>query len=390
MIQVGTDRRSWKPDVPFADKSQKTKVNRFDSEFSAFLKKRTVKNSEEGGSQEKLAIREKEEPELTEEIEMKDKEIGTDGSPIYMPWLALQEAIIKRASAPVSDTEFPATMVTSAVEQLMEMENNPLVQQMEIKQEKQQVIVSPDSGERGSPGILEKEVPMVSEHSEEGKIDVLGKAILEDKPVAGAKVLMKSEEESVEPIYAEKNEMSFWQDSLQNRPEDDYYPENGMVQSELRAHGNVTYAAISKNSFSKNHPENTIQIHTTRQALGKDMAEVLISRMPLKEGVLELELEPTSLGKLTIRVAYESGRSAVTVMSSNVETLEILSRNAVQIAHILEERTGQQVVVYTPQASESGDESAFEQQRHHQQQNQKERRNEPEESFAQQLRLGLI
>ena len=120
------------------------------------------------------------------------------------------------------------------------------------------------------------------------------------------------------------------------------------------------------------------------------MAEALISRMPLKEGVLELELEPASLGRLTIRVAVESGRTAVTVMSSNAETLEILSRNAVQIAHILEERTGQQVVVYTPQASESGDESAFEQQRHHQQQNQKERRNEPEESFAQQLRLGLI
>ena len=121
-------------------------------------------------------------------------------------------------------------------------------------------------------------------------------------------------------------------------------------------------AQAERASFSEQYSGETVRMQTSEQVLGRDTAELLASRMPLKEGVLHLELEPVHLGKLTIQVAFESGRTAVTVMSSNAETLEILSRNAGQIAQILEDRTGQQTVVYTPQSSEAGEQSAAEKQ----------------------------
>ena len=67
-----------------------------------------------------------------------------------------------------------------------------------------------------------------------------------------------------------------------------------------------------------------------------------------------MELEPAYLGKLTLRVAFEGGKTAVTVLASDQKTLDILSQNAGQIAHILEERTGQETVVYTPQQADAG------------------------------------
>ncbi|MFR4440436.1 MAG: flagellar hook-length control protein FliK [Hungatella sp.] len=150
-------------------------------------------------------------------------------------------------------------------------------------------------------------------------------------------------------------------------------------------------AQAERASFSEQYSGETVRMQTSEQVLGRDTAELLASRMPLKEGVLHLELEPVHLGKLTIQVAFESGRTAVTVMSSNAETLEILSRNAGQIAQILEDRTGQQTVVYTPQSSEAGEQSAAEKQGHQEnRQDRQEHRNERDQSFAQQLRLGLV
>lgn len=145
-----------------------------------------------------------------------------------------------------------------------------------------------------------------------------------------------------------------------------------------------------KTSFSEQFPADNIRMRTSEMSLGKDTAEAIASRMPLENGELNLELEPASLGKLTIKVAFEGGRAAVTVMSSNPKTLEVLSQNAGQMAQILEERTGQQTVVYTPQSTDAGthpdqERSGYQEHRQERQEQKKE-----SESFAQQLRLGLV
>lgn len=144
-------------------------------------------------------------------------------------------------------------------------------------------------------------------------------------------------------------------------------------------------------SFPEPVSAQTVRLQTSEQHLGKDVAEALASRMPLKAGALELELEPAHLGKLTIRVVFESGKTAVTVMSSKPETLDILSRSVGEIAQILEERTGQQTIVYTSRSSDTGEQAwAGNQERNGDRQERRKKQENRDQSFVQQLRLGLV
>ncbi len=47
---------------------------------------------------------------------------------------------------------------------------------------------------------------------------------------------------------------------------------------------------------------------------------------------------PERLGKLTIRLEYEKGKTEVTIFSTSAKTLEILSKEAGHLAQILEEK----------------------------------------------------
>ena len=109
-----------------------------------------------------------------------------------------------------------------------------------------------------------------------------------------------------------------------------------------------------------------------------------------KKGKLELSLEPERLGKLTIRLEYEKGKTEVTIFSTSAKTLEILSKEAGHLAQILEEKTGTPTVIYTPEQTENR--QNMDQDPGHGRngrQDQKEQRQKQDDSFAQQLRLGL-
>ena len=104
----------------------------------------------------------------------------------------------------------------------------------------------------------------------------------------------------------------------------------------------------------------------------------------------ELSLEPERLGKLTIRLEYEKGKTEVTIFSTSAKTLEILSKEAGHLAQILEEKTGTPTVIYTPEQTENR--QNMDQDTGHGRngrQDQKEQRQKQDDSFAQQLRLGL-
>jgi len=121
-------------------------------------------------------------------------------------------------------------------------------------------------------------------------------------------------------------------------------------------------------------------------------AKTLADRLPERDGTLTIEFEPASLGKVTLRVIYEAGRTSVSLMSDNPKTLEILSQNAGQIAGILEDKTGRETVIYTYQSQQQfGDsrEGGREGRREPGEQKDDRRRGQ-RDSFAQQLRLGLI
>lgn len=137
-------------------------------------------------------------------------------------------------------------------------------------------------------------------------------------------------------------------------------------------------------------------LKTTVEELPEKLGKALSSGQTTGSQTLTVELEPVSLGKLTIRVDYEEGRAAVSILSSNPKTLELLSQKASEIASILKEHTGEETVIYTQEAQQQQEQDAYDghqgQSRGDQsgQKQQKEEERHETESFAQQLRLGLI
>lgn len=147
---------------------------------------------------------------------------------------------------------------------------------------------------------------------------------------------------------------------------------------------------VSQNGIRET--ENTVK--STVEELPQTLGKVLTSGKAGNGQVLTVELEPVSLGKLTIRLEYEAGKTMVSVMSSNPKTLEMLNEKASEIAAILKEHTGEETVIYTEQPQkEPGEEAQERQNRGGQQQERQEHRQEEQpqtDSFMQQLRLGLV
>ena len=132
------------------------------------------------------------------------------------------------------------------------------------------------------------------------------------------------------------------------------------------------------------------RLPTAQDTLTEDLGNYLDTKISEKKGKLELSLEPERLGKLTIRLEYEKGKTEVTIFSTSAKTLEILSKEAGHLAQILEEKTGTPTVIYTPEQTENR--QNMDQDTSHGRngrQDQKEQRQKQDDSFAQQLRLGL-
>ena len=132
------------------------------------------------------------------------------------------------------------------------------------------------------------------------------------------------------------------------------------------------------------------RLTTAQDTLTEDLGNYLDTKISEKKGKLELSLEPERLGKLTIRLEYEKGKTEVTIFSTSAKTLEILSKEAGHLAQILEEKTGTPTVIYTPEQTENR--QNMDQDTGHGRngrQDKKEQRQKQDDSFAQQLRLGL-
>lgn len=180
------------------------------------------------------------------------------------------------------------------------------------------------------------------------------------------------------------------QDETQNKDsqEHDAKPAEEPVYAE-----NLSSAAgrVQFNETSVRDTAGTVTVKTTPETFPADVGKAIAAKLPGNNSTLTIELEPAALGKMTIKVVYEAGRAAVSIMSANPKTLELLSQSAGDIAQILEEKTGQQTVVYTPDPQQDLDGRQERQenggQRHDRDEERKQ--NQPD-TFAQQLRLGLV
>lgn len=167
---------------------------------------------------------------------------------------------------------------------------------------------------------------------------------------------------------------------------------NSTQQSQTALHAAMNHDNVQtvRETETLARPEQTGTLKTTQETLPEDLGKQLYTSMTQKKGQLELYLEPASLGKLTIRMEYEEGKTAVTIFSSNAKTLDILTREAGRLAQILEEKTGTPTEIYTPEQADNSD--PMEEPADHQQEERQQHRERPkqqDDSFAQQLRLGL-
>lgn len=132
------------------------------------------------------------------------------------------------------------------------------------------------------------------------------------------------------------------------------------------------------------------RLPTAQDTLTEDLGNYLDTKISEKKESWSFPWEPERLGKLTIRLEYEKGKTEVTIFSTSAKTLEILSKEAGHLAQILEEKTGTPTVIYTPEQTENR--QNMDQDTGHGRngrQDQKEQRQKQDDSFAQQLRLGL-
>lgn len=157
--------------------------------------------------------------------------------------------------------------------------------------------------------------------------------------------------------------------------------------------GQVSENPLAGRAPDIRQPSEAIPVRTTPETLPEDVGKAIAVHLPERDGEMTIELEPASLGKMTIRVIYEEGRAAVSILTSNPKTLELLSQKAGEIAQILEDRTGQQTVVCTPEPQPEPDGRQGSQERGEERQNhnpQKQQNRHQPDSFVQQLRLGLV
>lgn len=155
--------------------------------------------------------------------------------------------------------------------------------------------------------------------------------------------------------------------------------------------GPASWTGLSGAIFTAGRTQkSSASLRTSPAALPEDLGQVLSAKLTGREQVLELELEPASLGKITIRAAYEDGKTHITILASDPKTMELLNQHAEDLGSILESRTGQETFVYTSELYQesAGNGSSYGRERDNPKEQPRDKRKS--DSFAQQLRLGLV
>ena len=245
---------------------------------------------------------------------------------------------------------------------------------------------------------------------EEGLEEIFARqAEPKEREAGDAKNQQQRAEENVRVIHREKNPNQTIQkpESSRSQPKAGQTPgigEREAFQAMQEGSGQAAAAAEQPKLFTPSYQSfqdglfskrsEAIPLKTTPETLPQDLGKTLAKSMVESGRTLTVELEPASLGKLTIRMAYDGGRAAVSIMATNPKTQEMLNQRASEIAAILEEKTGQETVIYTqqPEPNQQGydrePDGKGQEERQEKKQDQDER--QQADSFAQQLRLGLV
>lgn len=147
--------------------------------------------------------------------------------------------------------------------------------------------------------------------------------------------------------------------------------------------------------------EKVEQMHllTKEEALPKDVAEFLGEKIDFHKGELKIELEPRSLGQITVKLNFQSGKANIVIFAENPKTLHLLQNGAEDMARIVEQKTGEQtrVIVHEENRREelfrdndaNAKENRDEAERRLREAEEEKKKNHTE-GFIHKMRLGLI
>ena len=224
----------------------------------------------------------------------------------------------------------------------------------------------------------EEEKSPIEEKKEEG-VGVLKEEIRPEKEEAPIKRVKRSEEKSGERIARS-----------------DVKKEEMHLNSALK-----TDAPLRKEAERVPGDEKVEQMHllTKEEALPKDVAEFLGEKIDFHKGELKIELEPRSLGQITVKLNFQSGKASIVIFAENPKTLHILQNGAEDMARIVEQKTGEQtrVIVHEENRREelfrdndaNAKENRDEAERRLREAEEEKKKNHTE-GFIHKMRLGLI
>lgn len=162
-----------------------------------------------------------------------------------------------------------------------------------------------------------------------------------------------------------------------------------------------TDAPLRKEAERVPGDEKVEQMHllTKEEALPKDVAEFLGEKIDFHKGELKIELEPRSLGQITVKLNFQSGKANIVIFAENPKTLHLLQNGAEDMARIVEQKTGEQtrVIVHEENRREelfrdndaNAKENRDEAERRLREAEEEKKKNHTE-GFIHKMRLGLI
>ena len=224
----------------------------------------------------------------------------------------------------------------------------------------------------------EEEKSPIGEKKEEG-VGVLKEEIRPEKEEAPIKRAKRSEGKSGERIARS-----------------DVKKEEMHLNSALK-----TDAPLRKEAERVPGDEKVEQMHllTKEEALPKDVAEFLGEKIDFHKGELKIELEPRSLGQITVKLNFQSGKASIVIFAENPKTLHLLQNGAEDMARIVEQKTGEQtrVIVHEENRREelfrdndaNAKENRDEAERRLREAEEEKKKNHTE-GFIHKMRLGLI
>lgn len=247
--------------------------------------------------------------------------------------------------------------------------------------------ISPKEGKKEI--ISEKNAFSLEEKAEEEKSPI------EEKKEEGAGVLK-------EEIRPEKEEAPIKRAKRSEEKSGERIARNDVKKEEMHLNSALkTDAPLRKEAERVPGDEKVEQMHllTKEEALPKDVAEFLGEKIDYHKGELKIELEPRSLGQITVKLNFQSGKASIVIFAENPKTLHLLQNGAEDMARIVEQKTGEQtrVIVHEENRREelfrdndaNAKENRDEAERRLREAEEEKKKNHTE-GFIHKMRLGLI